>query len=57
MSSGVRKVLAHLPAVVTDVSWPSLAAGMLKGIDVGIRGGMATHVGGYEHPLGKLVGC
>lgn len=24
---GVRKVLAHFPAVVTEVSWPSFAGG------------------------------
>lgn len=38
---GVRKLLAHFPAVVTDVSWPSLAwrvGGVSLG-DWGFEGG------------------
>lgn len=53
LNNGVRKDLAHNAAVVTDVSWPSLAA------DISIRStGVVrrpTHVRSNEHPLGKLI--
>ena len=53
LSKGVRKDLAHAPAVVTDVSWPSFAA------TVSIRNGDfergRTHVGSDKHPLRELI--
>jgi hypothetical protein len=52
---GSRKDLAHVPAVVTEVSCPSFAKMFLD--EVGLEGGgRCTHVGSDEHPLRERVG-
>lgn len=54
-----------MPAVVTDVSWPSLAGravfsrwifGEVRWRKWNFWGGN-THVGGYEHPLREFICC
>ena len=54
--SGVRKPIAHSPAVVTDVSWPSFAESLVcnRGKDERIWIKL-THVWCDEHPLGQYV--
>lgn len=52
---GVRKLRDQVPAVVTEVSWPSFAAQRVSSWGVLSTKGGFTHVRGDEHPLRKLV--
>ncbi len=55
VSSGVRKSLAHAPAVVTEVSWPSFAVRLSQYIRPSHTQVELTHVGSNKHPLWKGI--
>ena len=54
-SSGVIKFLVQVPAVVTEVSWPSEAVLYQRQKPCRLSPERLTHIGGDEHPLGELV--
>jgi hypothetical protein len=53
LKRGVRNDLAHFPAVVTEVSCPSLAR-KIRMLNIAGEGGL-THIGSEKHPLRKSI--